>query len=111
MSVKWEKQEGNNGLLTIEVAAEEVDKALDKAFKKVVKQINVPGFRKGKMPRQMFEKMYGVEALYQDALEIIIPMHTYQQLLMKLVLIQLTTQKSMELKTSKKDKPSHLLLQ
>ena len=72
MSVKWEKQEGNTGLLTVEVPAAEVDKALDKAFAKVVKQINVPGLRKGKMPRPMFEKMYGVEALYQDALEIII---------------------------------------
>ena len=72
MSVKWEKQEGNNGLLTIEVSAEEVTKGLDQAFKKVVKQINVPGFRKGKMPRPVFEKMYGVEALYQDALEIVI---------------------------------------
>lgn len=72
MSVKWEKQEGNQGLLTVTVAAVEVDKAIDQAFKKVVKQINVPGFRKGKMPRPMFEKMYGVEALYQDALEIVI---------------------------------------
>lgn len=73
MSVKWEKQEGNEGLLTIEVPAAEVNKALDQAFNKVVKQINVPGFRKGKMPRPMFEKKFGVEALYQDALEIIIP--------------------------------------
>ncbi|MGM9949631.1 MAG: trigger factor [Lysinibacillus sp.] len=73
MSVKWEKQEGNQGLLTIEVPAEEVNKALDKAFNKIVKQINEPGFRKGKMPRPLFEKKYGVEALYQDALEIIIP--------------------------------------
>jgi trigger factor len=72
MSVKREKQEGNTGLLTVEVPAAEVDKALDKAFAKVVKQINVPGFRKGKMPRPMFEKMYGVEALYQDALEIVV---------------------------------------
>ncbi|MDI2588278.1 trigger factor [Psychrobacillus sp. NEAU-3TGS] len=76
MSVKWEKQEGNNGLLTVEVAAEEVSKGLDQAFKKVVKQINVPGFRKGKMPRQMFEKMYGVESLFQDALDVILP-HAY----------------------------------
>ena len=73
MSVKWEKQEGNQGLLTIEVPAEEVNKALDKAFKKIVVKINEPGFRKGKMPRPLFEKKYGVEALYQDALEIIIP--------------------------------------
>jgi len=73
MSVKWEKQEGNQGLLTIEVSAEEVNTALDKAFKKIVVKINEPGFRKGKMPRPLFEKKYGVEALYQDALEIIIP--------------------------------------
>lgn len=72
MSAKWEKQEGNIGTLTVEVPAEEVNAALDKAFAKVVKQINEPGFRKGKMPRVLFEKKYGVEALYQDALELII---------------------------------------
>lgn len=49
MSAKWEKQEGNIGTLTIEVPAVEVDAAMDQAFKKVVKQINVPGFRKGKI--------------------------------------------------------------
>ncbi|MFZ0578557.1 MAG: trigger factor [Psychrobacillus psychrotolerans] len=75
-TVKWEKQEGNNGLLTVEVTAQEVSKGLDQAFKKVVKQINVPGYRKGKMPRQMFEKMYGVESLFQEALDIILP-HAY----------------------------------
>ncbi|HWI46769.1 MAG TPA: trigger factor [Rummeliibacillus sp.] len=72
MSAKWEKQEGNTGLLTVEVPAEKVNEALEKAFKKVVKQINVPGFRKGKMPRQMFEKKFGVESLYQDALEFLV---------------------------------------
>lgn len=73
MSVKWEKTEGNNGVLTFEVSAEKFNEGLDEAFKKVVKQINVPGFRKGKVPRQMFNKMYGEEALYQDALDIILP--------------------------------------
>ncbi|ANU11336.1 trigger factor [Planococcus antarcticus DSM 14505] len=73
MSAKWEKEEGNTGILTIEVPAEEVNAGLDKAFKKVVKEINVPGFRKGKMPRQMFEKRFGVESLYQDALDFILP--------------------------------------
>lgn len=76
MSVKWEKQEGNTGLLTVEVAADVVNNGLDQAFKKVVKQINAPGFRKGKMPRQIFEKMYGVESLFQDALDFILP-HAY----------------------------------
>ncbi|CAM3108190.1 trigger factor [Filibacter tadaridae] len=73
MSAKWEKQEGNKGILTIEVPAEEVTAGLDKAFKKVVKQVQAPGFRKGKMPRQMFEKMYGVESLYNEALDFILP--------------------------------------
>jgi len=73
MSAKWEKQEGNQGVLTIEVEAAKVNEGLDAAFKKVVKQVNVPGFRKGKMPRGMFEKRFGVESLYQDALDIILP--------------------------------------
>ena len=73
MSAKWEKQEGNQGVLTVEVEAAEFDKALDKAFTIVVKQVNVPGFRKGKMPRPLFEKRFGVESLYQDALDILLP--------------------------------------
>ncbi|MEH7387498.1 trigger factor [Bacillus sp. JJ1521] len=73
MSAKWEKLEGNQGVLTIEVDAETFNKGLDDAFKKVVKQVNVPGFRKGKMPRGMFEKRFGVESLYQDAIDIILP--------------------------------------
>ena len=73
MSVKWEKQEGNTGILTVEVAAEKVNAGLDQAFKKVVKDVQAPGFRKGKMPRQMFEKMYGVESLFNEALDFILP--------------------------------------
>ncbi|WP_077621328.1 trigger factor [Sediminibacillus massiliensis] len=73
MSAKWEKQEGNQGLLTVEVDAEKFDQALDQAFKKVVKQVQVPGFRKGKMPRGLFEQRFGVESLYQDAVDIILP--------------------------------------
>lgn len=73
MSAKFEKLEGNQGVLTIEVGAEKVSEGLDAAFKKVVKQINVPGFRKGKMPRAMFEKRFGVESLYQDAVDYLLP--------------------------------------
>ncbi|KAA1039981.1 trigger factor [Macrococcus equipercicus] len=73
MTAKWEKQEGNVGVLTVTVPAEEVNSGLDKAFKKVVKQVNVPGFRKGKMPRPLFEQRFGVESLYQDALDFILP--------------------------------------
>jgi trigger factor len=73
MSAKWEKLEGNQGKLTVEVDAETFNKALDQAFKKVQKQLNVPGFRKGRVPRQIFEQRFGVESLYQDALDIVLP--------------------------------------
>lgn len=73
MTATWEKKECNEGLLKVTVPAEKVNKALDQAFKKVVKQINVPGFRKGKVPRPIFEQRFGVEALYQDAVDILLP--------------------------------------
>lgn len=73
MSVKFEKLEGNQGVLTVEVDAAKVNEGLDAAFKKVVTKVNVPGFRKGKMPRAMFEKRFGVESLYQDAIDILLP--------------------------------------
>lgn len=73
MSAKWEKKEGNSGVLTIEVTSDRVNNALDEAFKKVVKKVNVPGFRKGRVPRPIFEQRFGVESLYQDALDIILP--------------------------------------
>ncbi len=73
MVAKWEKLEGNQGVLTVEVEADQVDKALDQAFKKVVQKVHVPGFRKGKIPRKMFEARFGVESLYQDALDILLP--------------------------------------
>lgn len=73
MKASWEKLEGNVGVLTIEVEAEQVNEALNKAFKKVANKVNVPGFRKGKIPRQIFEAKFGVESLYQDAIDIILP--------------------------------------
>jgi trigger factor len=73
MTAKWEKLEGNSGVLTVEVSAEKVNEGLDEAFKKVVKQVNVPGFRKGKMPRPMFEKRFGIESLYEETINILLP--------------------------------------
>lgn len=73
MTVKWEKLEGSEGKLSFEVSVEKFNEGLDKAFKKVVKKVQAPGFRKGKMPRKMFDKMYGEEALYNDAIDIILP--------------------------------------
>lgn len=73
MSAKWEKLEGNNGVLTIEVSPEDFNNALDQAFKKVAKDVQIPGFRKGKIPRKIFENRFGVESLYQDAIDFVLP--------------------------------------
>ena len=74
MSVKWEKEEGtNNGKLTFEIEPAKIKEGLDTAFNRVKKTLNVPGFRKGKVPRQIFNKMYGEESLYQDALNAVLP--------------------------------------
>ena len=61
MSVQVENLEKNMAKLTIEVSAEDLEKALESAYQKQKKQISVPGFRKGKVPRAMIEKMYGVD--------------------------------------------------
>ena len=73
MSLQVEKQEKNMAKLTIEVSAEEFDQAMDKAYRKNKSKMSVPGFRKGKVPRQMLEKMYGPAIFYEDAANIIIP--------------------------------------
>jgi trigger factor len=73
MTANWEKKEGNEGVITFEVPVEEFDQALDQAFKKVSKDVQIPGFRKGKIPRKLFESRFGVEALYQDAVDIVLP--------------------------------------
>lgn len=61
------------GVLEVEVASDRFVQALDQAFKKVVKNVNVPGFRKGKVPRKLFEARFGVESLYQEAVDILLP--------------------------------------
>lgn len=73
MSLQVEKLEKNMAKLTIEVAAENLEKAIEKAYQKNKNRISVPGFRKGKVPRQMIEKMYGKEIFYEDAVNMLIP--------------------------------------
>ncbi|MBJ7632949.1 trigger factor [Weissella confusa] len=67
------KGEGNKGTIKFEVPVDVYEKGIDDAFNDVKKQITVPGFRKGKMPKQVFFQMYGEESLYQDALNVVLP--------------------------------------
>lgn len=73
MSLQVEKLEKNMAKLTIEVGADELDKAIESAYQKQKGKISIPGFRKGKVPRQIIEKMYGKEVFYEDAANILIP--------------------------------------
>ena len=73
MSLQVEKLEKNMAKLTIEVPASDLEKALQSAYMKQKNKISLPGFRKGKVPRQMIEKMYGAEIFYEDAANELIP--------------------------------------
>lgn len=73
MSVQLEKLEKNMAKLTIEVSAQELEKAIEGAYQKNKNKISIPGFRKGKVPRHMVEKMYGKEIFYEDAANALIP--------------------------------------
>ncbi len=73
MSLQVEKLEKSMAKLTIEVSADDLEKALQSAYKKQKNKIAIPGFRKGKVPRQMIEKMYGAEIFYDDAANELIP--------------------------------------
>lgn len=73
MSLKVEKKEKNMAVITIEVSADELAKAIDKAYNKNKGKISVPGFRQGKVPKAMIEKMYGKAFFYEDAANILIP--------------------------------------
>ncbi len=73
MSLQVEKLEKNMAKLTIEVSAEEFEKALQSAYNKQKGKFNIPGFRKGKVSRQVIEKMYGAEIFYDDAANALLP--------------------------------------
>ena len=71
MNVQVEKKEKSIAVLTVTVGSDELEKAMDQAYKRQKNRINIPGFRKGKVPRKMIEKMYGPEMFYDDAANII----------------------------------------
>jgi len=73
MDARLEKIEKSEAYLEIEVDAATIEEGLEKAYRKVVKQVNVPGFRKGRVPRELLEAHFGKEVLYEDALEFVIP--------------------------------------
>ena len=73
MSVSFENKETNRGLLTFSISQEKIKPALDRVFNSVKKDIAVPGFRKGRLPRAIFNQRFGEEALYQDALNALLP--------------------------------------
>lgn len=73
MSVSFENKATNRGVITFTIDQDKIQPALDQAFNKVKKNLNAPGFRKGHMPRAVFNQKFGEEALYDDALNSILP--------------------------------------
>lgn len=73
MTTSWEKKGTNDGVLSFSIERPTIEKGLTKAFNKVKGNLNVPGFRKGKVSRQMFNRMFGEEQLYEEALNAVLP--------------------------------------
>ncbi len=103
MNVKVENLEHSMARLTIEVEAEQLEKAIDKAYNKQKKSISVPGFRKGKVPRAMVEKMYGPEVFYEEAADILLQ-ETYPEAYDECGL-EITSQPTVNVEQLEKGKP------
>jgi trigger factor len=73
MEARLEKIENSEAYISVEVDAEQLEEGLQKAYLKFVKEVSLPGFRKGRIPRQLLEARFGTEILYQDAIEYIVP--------------------------------------
>lgn len=104
MSAKWERDsEASKGTLTFEIDVDTIKKGLDEAFVETKKKITVPGFRKGRVPRQIFDQMYGEESLYQDALNKVLP-DAYSAAV-KEAKIEPVAQPQIDIKSMEKDQP------
>ena len=103
MSVQVEKLEHNMAKLTITVPAETFNKAITQAYKKMKNQISIPGFRKGKVPQAMVEKMYGTGMFYKDAANIVIP-EEYDKALAEVKDIKITSQPAIDVTQMEKGK-------
>ncbi|MCK1193730.1 trigger factor [Streptococcus uberis] len=73
MSTSFENKATNRGVITFTISQDKIKPALDQAFNKIKKDLNVPGFRKGHLPRPIFNQKFGEEVLYEDALNIVLP--------------------------------------
>ncbi len=104
MSLKVENKEKNMAVLTIEVSAEEFEKAIQQAFQRNKNKMSVPGFRKGKVPYQMIEKMYGPAVFYEDAANILIP-DAYERELAEHKELEIVSQPSIDVVQVEKGKP------
>jgi len=104
MSAKWERDsDASKGTLTFEIDVDTINKGIDEAFVETRKKITVTGFRKGRVPRQIFNQMYGEESLYQDALNKVLP-DAYNEAV-KETNIQPVDQPKIDIKSMEKGQP------
>ena len=104
MSANWERDsDASKGTLTFEIDVDTINKGIDEAFVETRKKITVPGFRKGRVPRQIFNQMYGEESLYQDALNKVLP-DAYNEAV-KETNIQPVDQPKIDIKSMEKGQP------
>ncbi len=104
MTATFEKKGPVTGQIEFTIERATIEEGLDRAFKKIRGRLNVPGFRKGKVPRKLFNKMYGEEALYEDALNDLLP-RAYQKALAELEDedFELVGEPSIDIKSMEKD--------
>lgn len=104
MTATFEKKGPVTGQIEFTIERATIEEGLDRAFKKIRGRLNVPGFRKGKVPRKLFNKMYGEEALYEDALNDLLP-RAYQKALAELEDedFKLVGEPSIDIKSMEKD--------